>query len=321
MFELIHLVANRSANPQLFMAGMLLIYSTGLGILIAVAVKFVEHGAKPRRSAKVRRHAFSTREMLAAVLLLFPFWVNSIGQLRMTRDLQSIYFGLGVALVFGATAWHIWAKMNIRAMWSDGIEIQQRHVLHTAGAYALARHPMYASLLLWCWGASLAMFNWATLALTSCVILPLMAARARAEESELTAAQPEYLLYQNNVRGLTVTLRGVSAMVVRIGAILLFAYCLWRGITLPSLVLLLVVHVYLGMSLTPEKVAFSYRSKSGMMLVIFGLSLMWSPVRYAFYVVLAMFLYGLFFNCPCMIVYDKYHGCPCFALAKKCLLR
>ncbi|MBO7448094.1 hypothetical protein J6U78_07160, partial [bacterium] len=69
-----------------------------------------------------------------------------------------------------------------------------------------------------------------------------------------------------------------------------------------------------------EKVAFSYRSKSGMIAVIGLISLyLWHPVIYLNYVIMAMCLYGLKWNCPCMLVYEKYHGCPCFALVKSCL--
>jgi hypothetical protein len=58
-----------------------------------------------------------------------------------------------------------------------------------------------------------------------------------------------------------------------------------------------------------------------MMLAVWGLSLVWHPVYYLLYLILAMFIYGLRFNCPCMIVYNKYHGCPCFALATNCIIK
>jgi hypothetical protein len=87
------------------------------------------------------------------------------------------------------------------------------------------------------------------------------------------------------------------------------------------MILLFAIHLYLGYCLTPEKVAFSYRSKSGMMVAVWGLSLIWHPVYYLLYPIVAMFLYGLKFNCPCMIVYNKYHRCPCFDLAAKCVMK
>jgi hypothetical protein len=36
---------------------------------------------------------------------------------------------------------------------------------------------------------------------------------------------------------------------------------------------------------------------------------------------LAMFIYGLRFNCPCMIIYNKYQHCPCYNLAAKCIVK
>jgi protein-S-isoprenylcysteine O-methyltransferase Ste14 len=321
MLDLMRRIANQSANPLLFIDGMSIIYLTGVILLIAAALKFLEHSANPQRLVKNRTHPFSTREMTACVLMLFPFWFNSIGQIKMNSALQYVYFGIGVALIIWAIAWHVWAKINIRAMWSDGIEIKEYHQLITTGAFALARHPMYGSLLLWCWSASLMMFNWITLALTSLVILPLMIVRARTEEQELIRVQPDYRLYQENARMLTPTLSGLYAVAFKVIAIILLGYYIWQNVTLPSLLLLFSVHLYLGVSLTPEKVAFSYRSKSGMLLVFWGLSLLWHPFYYLLYVVLAMFIYGMKFNCPCMIVYNKYHRCPCFDLAANCFLK
>jgi len=180
---------------------------------------------------------------------------------------------------------------------------------------------MYASLLLWCWSASLMMFNWITLTLTTLVILPLMIARARAEERELSKVLPGYISYQESVHMLAPTISGFCAVAIKITAICVLGYYVWQGLTLSSVILLFVIHLYLGYCLTPEKVAFSYRSKSGMMIVFWGLSLLWHSFYYLLYIVLAMFIYGLKFNCPCMIVYNKYQRCPCFDLAAKCVLK
>jgi protein-S-isoprenylcysteine O-methyltransferase Ste14 len=320
MPELIRKVAAQAAEPVLFVPGMALIYLTGLILLIAAAYKFLEHARHPEPLLRQRGHFFSTGEMVAGVVVLFPFWLNSIGQLRLPGALAFVYFGIGAAAVVASLAWHIAAKIAIRTMWSDGIEIKQAHQLVTRGAYALARHPMYASLLLWCWGAALMMANWASLLITSLVLLPLMIKRAGDEERELAKVQNDYLLYQHNTPMLTPRLEGAPALAVRIGAILLYGYSLYIGLTWSSVVLLVAVHLYLGFSLTPDKVAFSYRSKSAMTIVLWSLSLLWPPIHYLLYLVLAMFVYGLAFNCPCMLVYERYHGCPCFRWLKSCAL-
>jgi protein-S-isoprenylcysteine O-methyltransferase Ste14 len=259
--------------------------------------------------------------MIICIAALFPFWLRSIGQIKMNAQLQSIYFAVGFVLILYAIVWHIWAKFNIRAMWSDGIEIKQDHKLISTGAYALARHPMYASLLLWCWSASFMMFNWITLTISTLVILPLMIARARAEERELSKVLPDYVSYQEKVRMLVPTISGLYAVAVKIMTMFLLGFYIWQGLTLSSMILLFTIHLYLGYCLTPEKVSFSYRSKSGMMIAVWGLSLIWHPLYYLLYVVLAMFIYGLKFNCPCMIIYNKYQRCPCYDLAAKCVIK
>lgn len=321
MHDLIQRIANQSGNPSLFIAGMSVIYFTALILSLAAAFKFLEHARTSPKIARKITHPFSTREMVVCIAALFPFWLHNIGQIKMNAALQSVYFGVGFVLILLAVAWHIWAKFNIHAMWSDAIEIKQDHRLISAGAYALSRHPMYASLLLWSWSASFIMFNWITMAITTLVILPLMIARARAEERELSKVLPGYLSYQENVRMLALTISGFYAVAVKLAAICLLGYFIWQGLTLPGIILVLAIHVYLGYSLTPEKVAFSYRSKSGMMIVIWGLGQIWHPVYYLLYAILAMFIYGLKFNCPCMIVYNKYQRCPCFDLAAKCTVQ
>ena len=321
MLTVIQNLANKSINPQFFFIGMGLIYLTAFVFLLAVGLKFLEHARHPQRLSKSNKHPFSTFEMTLCVVVLFKFWLGSIGQLSLDQDLQYVYLCIGSIMIVFALFWHIWAKINIGFLWSDRIEIKQDHKLISNGAYGLARHPMYASLLMWCWGASLITFNWITLTLVSFIFLPLMIKRAKDEEKELVQANAYYTLYQQNVRMLNPTISGIWALIIKILAIILFGYYIWTGITISSLLILFFIHLYLGYSLMPEKVAFSYRSKSGMMIVFWALSLLWHPIYYMLYLALAMFIYGLKWNCPCMLVYNKYQRCPCFDLFNKCVLK
>ena len=360
----------------LYACGYFLLAVTALGLLAAALLKFLEHARNPRPLAKSRRHPFSTLGMAACIAAMFPFWRLNAGMMSMRETFTRTFIGrvwgfdsplmdydwllvflcfyaVGAVMVVAAFAWHIRAKLDLRLMWSDGIEIKRDHALATTGAYALARHPMYASLLMWCWGASLLMANLATFLITTCVMLPLMRWRAKAEEAELLAAHPDYALYQGNVRMLAPTLRGGSALAAKTAAIALLGYWTFMNtfykfhplvdswlkepgkrkpaeifvccdmssdwvLLPPMLFLLLFVHLFLGYCLTPAKVAFSYRSKSGMMLAFWLASQLWSPAFYAYWLILAMFVYGLFFNCPCMWVYERFGGCPCFRLLGKC---
>lgn len=321
MMEVVTKTAEQSINPIFFIFGMIFIYFTSIVLILAVGVKFFEHFKNPQELNHKKKHPFSTLEMTICVLLHFPFWLNSIGQIPMDNILQNIYFYLGSFMIVVSLVWHIWAKLNIRYMWSDGIEIKKEHQLINFGAFSYARHPMYASLLMWCFGCGLLMFNYITLLFTTLVFLPLMISRAKDEEKELVKMNKDYLLYKLNVHMITPTIGGRTALLLKLLALILFVFCIFIGITLPSVLLLFFVHLYLGYTLNPENVAFSYRSKSTMMLAIFALSQVWYPFYYMFYVVLAMFVYGLKWNCPCMIVYNKYHRCPCFDMLEKCIYK
>lgn len=322
MHELIIKTSELSINPTLFLIGFGTVYFSGILLLIAVLFKFIEHAKHKQKLEKENAHFFSTREMTILVLILFSFWMNSIGQLQI-KDLptQYAYFAVGMVMLVFSLVWHIWAKLNIGFMWSDGIEIKQEHKLITHGAYGIARHPMYASLLMWCWGASLVTFNWIALLIVTCLFLPLMILRARAEEKNLVLKNSDYQLYQNNVRMVLPSTSGIYSVIIRLFIISLMGYYAWtKTLSLTSLLLLVLLHLYFGHSLLPEKVAFSFRSKAFMVGIIGLLSLyVWEPIIYFFYVIMSMSLIGLRWNCPCMWIYEKYHGCPCLILIKKYL--
>lgn len=310
-------LALQSVNPTLFKIGLIFIDITGVILLIAVGFKFFEYYQKKQVVRKKKGSMFSTLAMTFLVIVLFNFWVGSIGQFNIQdKILQYIYFVFGTILCFLGLIWHIKAKFDIGRFWSDEIEIKENHTIVQSGAYKYARHPMYASLLLWCWGAGFITFNYITFLFTTLIFLPLMIKRAKAEESELVKVNIDYNLYKENVKMLNFTLKGKLAVFVKIIALLFFIYLVIKGINIQNLMLLFFIHFYLGYSLTPEKVAFSYRSKSFMIVIVWLVSNYWYPIYYFYYVIALMLLYGLKWNCPCMYMYEKFGGCPCLKLFK-----
>lgn len=320
MLEHILKTSDLSINPTLFLVGMFLIYLTGFILLIAVGLKFLEHAKHHPKLDKETPHAFSTKEMMICVLLQVAFWLNSIGQFNIPNlTTQYIFFGIGMCMVLFAIIWHIWAKINIGFMWSDDIEIKTKHTLITYGAFSIARHPMYASLLMWCWGISIMMFNWITLLSNCFIFLPLMIQRAKDEEANLVVKNKDYKIFQQNVRMLTPTIEGFYSIIIRIILIGLLGYFTYtQTLNIASLSLLVCLHLYCGFSFIPEKVAFSYRSKSIMIGLIGLLSIyVWPPICNFYYIIMAMSLFGLRWNCPCMWIYEKYQGCPIRIWIKK----
>ena len=256
-------LAENSCNPILFKPALLFLNITGVILLFLVAFKFCEHLFKRKKVETQKKHFFSTFGMLFFVYILFQLWTCSIGQLNIQDEIvQYIYFITGALLMIFAVCWHLKSKIDIGFFWSDGIEIKENHYIVQKGAYSLARHPMYASLLMWAIGASLLTFNYLSLLLVFVVFFPLMIIRARAEEKELLTINSDYILYKENTKMLCPTLKGIPNVIVRLCVLSIFSYFIIKGINVPELVFLYCAHLYLGYSLVPDKLAFSYRSKS-----------------------------------------------------------
>jgi hypothetical protein len=146
-----------------------------------------------------------------------------------------------------------------------------------------------------------------------------MIERAKDEEKNLLQKNKDYQLYQRNVRMLTPSIEAFYSIIIRIILIGLLGYFTYtQTLNIASLSLLVCLHLYCGFSFIPEKVAFSYRSKSIMIGLIGLLSIyVWPPIYNFYYIIMAMSLFGLRWNCPCMWIYEKYQGCPIRIWIKK----
>jgi protein-S-isoprenylcysteine O-methyltransferase Ste14 len=54
---------------------------------------------------------------------------------------------LGLAILLAGTAFAVWARLTLGAMWSAVPEVKEEHALRTSGPYAVTRHPIYTGML------------------------------------------------------------------------------------------------------------------------------------------------------------------------------
>lgn len=54
---------------------------------------------------------------------------------------------LGLVILLAATAFTLWARLVLGAMWSAAPTVKEGHQLHTSGPYGITRHPIYTGLL------------------------------------------------------------------------------------------------------------------------------------------------------------------------------
>ncbi len=101
-------------------------------------------------------------------------------------------------MVAGAVV-NVAGRVSLGRNWADQVTEYRDQSLVQQGAYALVRHPLYASLTWMFVGAALVYRNAVLLGATVLVFVPAMVLRARQEERLLEKRFPEYDGYRRRV--------------------------------------------------------------------------------------------------------------------------
>lgn len=89
---------------------------------------------------------------------------------------------LGVAFMAGSITLLVLAHRDLGRNWSPSVDLRQEHQLVTQGIYAHLRHPIYASVWLWCLAQALLVHNWIGGLAGLVLFLPVYLTRLPVEE-------------------------------------------------------------------------------------------------------------------------------------------
>ena len=93
--------------------------------------------------------------LLLPVVYLFTPWLNFADY-----HLPPLAAWCGAVLMIAAL-WLFWrSHADLGVNWSQSLEIRKGHQLVTQGVYRSIRHPMYASIWVWCLAQGLLLENW-----------------------------------------------------------------------------------------------------------------------------------------------------------------
>lgn len=110
---------------------------------------------------------------------------------------------LGVAFMAGSIALLVLAHRDLGRNWSPSVDLRQEHRLVTQGIYAHLRHPIYASVWLWCLAQALLVHNWIGGLAGMLLFLPVYLYRLPIEESMmLDQFGDAYRQYMRQVGGI-----------------------------------------------------------------------------------------------------------------------
>jgi len=109
---------------------------------LAGAIVF-ERNAPPERTRSRFGSSFAMGTVIVVIVILAapkPDWRSVLIDTPWVRL-------LGLAVVLASTAFAIWARLTLGAMWSAAPTVKEHHALQTRGPYRLTRHPIYTGIL------------------------------------------------------------------------------------------------------------------------------------------------------------------------------
>lgn len=168
-------------------------------VLLAILIDFTEFHLKPNFK-KQKKSIVETGTMFMFFLLFYYFIRFNVGWLEITNDsLRIITVGLGLTILILGCIINIIGRLSLKDNWSNQIKIYQDHSLVISGVYGYFRHPLYASLIMMFFGASLVYSNWLSGIATLVIFIPFMYYRAKQEEYLLANEFSNYSNYQKKV--------------------------------------------------------------------------------------------------------------------------
>jgi protein-S-isoprenylcysteine O-methyltransferase Ste14 len=186
-----------------------LVTSAALGPLCGLWLARTDPGLlaeRMRLTAREEQPTADKRFMLAFVAAAF-LWFVTMGLEQPGRVLSDQNLGyplllqvLGFAMYLLATLFIMWVfRENSFAAPVVKVQTERHHHVISTGPYAVVRHPMYSSIMLFSVGAPMLLgSNWGLV--FAPLFLVLFAIRARIEERALVAGLPGYADYAARVR-------------------------------------------------------------------------------------------------------------------------
>jgi protein-S-isoprenylcysteine O-methyltransferase Ste14 len=178
------------------LAVALLLCLCAFAIIISIVINFIE--SRSRGKARTEKKSIVATGTMTLFFLCFYLLIRfGIGAVKMTHVPFHIVCALiGLAMVICGCIVNIRGRLDLGANWANHIKIYEGHELIERGIFRRVRHPLYASLMLIFYGASLIYLNVAAFLANTFIFIPFMYYRARQEEVLLERQFPGYRQYR-----------------------------------------------------------------------------------------------------------------------------
>lgn len=170
-----------------------------IAVFIGISLDFI-YFDKRNDTKREKKSIVATGTMVLYYFFYYLMIRQRIGHIVVENQaLRNLFLVTGVVFVVAGAIINIWGRMQLKSNWSNQIKIYEDQTLVTTGVYALARHPLYASIILMLFGGSLVYTNYVSAVLTAVVFIPFMHHRAKQEEVLLNQIFTNYTEYKRKI--------------------------------------------------------------------------------------------------------------------------
>lgn len=154
--------------------------------------------SRRRDVKKEKRSVVDTGTMTLFFFIFYLIIWSKAGNINVkSQYIKDTVIILGTAAITSGCVINIHGRLNLGRNWANHIKIYSGHTLIQTGMYKLVRHPLYASIILMFYGASLVYRNAISFAAVTLIFIPFMYYRAKQEEKLLLQNFSEYESYKN----------------------------------------------------------------------------------------------------------------------------
>ncbi len=165
-------------------------------LIISVLVDFVLYEENTNTKNELKSKV-ATGNMFWFFAIIYAVLIFNIGKISIS--FPSILDILWIIIVIISTITNIVWRFYLSNNWANHIKIYNTHTLIIIWPYKIVRHPLYASLIWFCYWIGFVYSNWLIFVLNTVVFIPMMIYRAKQEEKMLKERFVDYTKYKEKV--------------------------------------------------------------------------------------------------------------------------
>lgn len=165
-------------------------------LFVSILINFVE-SRSCRKPKKEKKSIVETGTMTLFFFLFYALIKFNIGVFVVDNiSIRLFFIVIGLFMLVAGCYVNVKGRLVLGKNWANQIKIYDDHTLVNADVFSVVRHPLYSSLMLMFYGATLVYLNFAAFLANTFIFIPFMYYRAKQEEELLENQFEDYVNYK-----------------------------------------------------------------------------------------------------------------------------